>query len=168
MSTLSKDDNLVLSSEDSSTPDESELELGLGLSLGGACGVVSEGLVKTQKGSRGQNDRILSAFSSASYSSSSSASSSLASSSSPPSLNKANVSAGTKRSADSVAAAYGARYGCFKLSVSISINPALKIENTWAYLFGLCIMVLLIGTAFIWSSWTDVLFLLFTYLIYLF
>ncbi|KAK7277477.1 hypothetical protein RJT34_22490 [Clitoria ternatea] len=33
MSTVSKDDNLVLSSEDSSSPDESELELGLGLSL---------------------------------------------------------------------------------------------------------------------------------------
>ncbi|CAL5207072.1 unnamed protein product [Lathyrus oleraceus] len=33
MSTLSKDDNLALSSEDSSSPDESELELGLGLSL---------------------------------------------------------------------------------------------------------------------------------------
>ncbi|XP_061343465.1 auxin-responsive protein IAA11-like isoform X2 [Gastrolobium bilobum] len=33
MSTLSKDDNLVLSSEDSSSPDESHLELGLALSL---------------------------------------------------------------------------------------------------------------------------------------
>ncbi|XP_004495059.1 auxin-responsive protein IAA12-like isoform X2 [Cicer arietinum] len=33
MSTVSKDDNLALSSEDSSSPDESELELGLGLSL---------------------------------------------------------------------------------------------------------------------------------------
>ncbi|KAG4959384.1 hypothetical protein JHK82_036097 [Glycine max] len=33
MSTVSKDDNLVLSSEDSSCPEESELELGLGLSL---------------------------------------------------------------------------------------------------------------------------------------
>ncbi|XP_020208824.1 auxin-responsive protein IAA11 [Cajanus cajan] len=36
MSTLSKDDNLVLSSEDSSCPEESELELGLGLSLSGS------------------------------------------------------------------------------------------------------------------------------------
>jgi len=33
MSTMSKDENLTLSSEDSSSPDESELELGLGLSL---------------------------------------------------------------------------------------------------------------------------------------
>lgn len=33
MSTVSKDENLTLSSEDSSSPDESELELGLGLSL---------------------------------------------------------------------------------------------------------------------------------------
>lgn len=33
MSTVSKDDNLALSSEDSSSPDDSELELGLGLSL---------------------------------------------------------------------------------------------------------------------------------------
>ncbi|KAJ1397869.1 PB1 domain [Sesbania bispinosa] len=33
MSTVSKDDNLALSSEDSSSPDDSDLELGLGLSL---------------------------------------------------------------------------------------------------------------------------------------
>jgi auxin-responsive protein IAA len=33
MSSVSKDENLALSSEDSSSPDESELELGLGLSL---------------------------------------------------------------------------------------------------------------------------------------
>ncbi|GMI63438.1 hypothetical protein HRI_000013100 [Hibiscus trionum] len=34
MSTVSRDDNMAVSSEDSSCPDESELELGLGLSLG--------------------------------------------------------------------------------------------------------------------------------------
>ncbi|XP_031737490.1 auxin-responsive protein IAA11 isoform X2 [Cucumis sativus] len=34
MSTISKDDNMVLSSEDSSSPDDSEIELGLGLCLG--------------------------------------------------------------------------------------------------------------------------------------
>ncbi|GLU03722.1 hypothetical protein SLE2022_209080 [Rubroshorea leprosula] len=41
MSTVLREDNLVLSSEDSSCSDESELELGLGLSLGGGFVVVS-------------------------------------------------------------------------------------------------------------------------------
>ncbi|KAM3731188.1 hypothetical protein ACB098_12G143700 [Castanea mollissima] len=102
ISTLSmEDNNLVLSSEDSSSPDESELELGLGLSLGGtAC--------KPQQ----HYARILTAKdfpsvgSSVSVSASSSSSSSSSSCSS--SLSRANVTAGTKRSADSVAAANGA------------------------------------------------------------
>ncbi|KAK9993330.1 hypothetical protein SO802_023033 [Lithocarpus litseifolius] len=102
ISTLSmEDNNLVLSSEDSSSPDESELELGLGLSLGGtAC--------KPQQ----LYARILTAKdfpsvgSSVSVSASSSSSSSSSSCSS--SLSRANVTAGTKRSADSVAAANGA------------------------------------------------------------
>ncbi|KAM6565033.1 hypothetical protein CsatB_025031 [Cannabis sativa] len=102
ISTVSKDDNLVFSSEDSSCPDESELELGLGLSLGSSCSGV-----KAQQNLRGQYARILTAkdFPSASSSSSPSSlsSSSSSSSSSPSSLSRANVSAGTKRSADSVA-----------------------------------------------------------------
>jgi auxin-responsive protein IAA len=104
ISTVSREDNLVFSSEDSSCPDESELELGLGLSLGGNCN-------KTQQA---QYARIFTAKdfpsvgSSASLSSSSSSSPSSSSSSS--SLSRANVIAGTKRSADSVAAANGARY----------------------------------------------------------
>ncbi|KAL5562010.1 hypothetical protein UlMin_031757 [Ulmus minor] len=103
MSTVSKDENLMLSSEDSSCPDESELELGLGLSLGG-------GGVKTQQGLRGQYARILTAkdFPSMVSSASSSSPSLSSSSSSSSSLSRANVTAGTKRSADSVAAANGA------------------------------------------------------------
>ena len=105
MSTVSKDEKLMLSSEDSSCPDESELELGLGLSLGG-------GGVKTQQGLRGQYARILTAkdFPSMVSSASSSSPSLSSSSSSSSSLSRANVTAGTKRSADSVAAANGARY----------------------------------------------------------
>jgi hypothetical protein len=106
MSTVSKEDNLVLSSEDSSScPDESELELGLGLSLGGAC--------RIQQGPRGQYARILTAkdfpYLGSLTSASSSASSSSSSSCSNSSLSRANVTAGTKRSADSVAVANGAR-----------------------------------------------------------
>ena len=105
VSTLSmEDNNLVLSSEDSSSPDESELELGLGLSLGGTATAC-----KPQQ----HYARILTAKdfpsvgSSVSVSASSSSSSSSSSCSS--SLSRANVTAGTKRSADSVAAANGAR-----------------------------------------------------------
>ena len=99
-----EDNNLVLSSEDSSSPDESELELGLGLSLGGTATAC-----KPQQ----HYARILTAKdfpsvgSSVSVSASSSSSSSSSSCSS--SLSRANVTAGTKRSADSVAAANGAR-----------------------------------------------------------
>ncbi|XP_041004818.1 auxin-responsive protein IAA11-like isoform X4 [Juglans microcarpa x Juglans regia] len=102
MSTVSKDDNLVLSSEDSSSClEESELELGLGLSLGG-------GSCKAQQGPRGgQYARFLTAKDFP-YVGSSSSASSASSSSSSSSLSRANVSSGTKRSADSVAAANGA------------------------------------------------------------
>lgn len=99
LTTVSKDDNLVMVSEVSSYPDESELDLGLGLSLGGGCG-------KAVPGTWRQYGRILTAKdlpAGVSHSSASSSSSSSCSSS----LSKANVSAGTKRSADSVAAASG-------------------------------------------------------------
>lgn len=111
MSTVSKDDNLVLSSEDSSSPDETELELALGLSIGGA----PAGLLKTQRALRGQYARILTAkdfpsmVSSASSASSSSLASASSSASSSSSLRRANVTAGTKRSADSAAVTNGAR-----------------------------------------------------------
>lgn len=94
VSTVSRDDNLVLSSEDSSSPDESDLELALGLSLGGGGG--NSGFrLQQQATSAAQYARIFTAKdfpSSSSFSSSSS------------SLSKPNhASAGTKRSADSVA-----------------------------------------------------------------
>lgn len=93
VSTVSRDDNLVLSSEDSSSPDESDLELALGLSLGG--GGNSGFRLQQQATSAAQYARIFTAKdfpSSSSFSSSSS------------SLSKPNhASAGTKRSADSVA-----------------------------------------------------------------
>ncbi|XP_016731822.2 auxin-responsive protein IAA11 isoform X2 [Gossypium hirsutum] len=106
MSTVSRDENMVVSSEDSSCPDESGLELGLGLSLGGGGGGGGGGrqgggfkMHHVSKG--GPYARILTAkdFPSSSLSSSSS------SSSSSPSLSKANVTAGTKRTAESVAVA---------------------------------------------------------------
>ncbi|KAJ4728335.1 Auxin-responsive protein [Melia azedarach] len=102
VSTVSRDDNLVLSSEDSSSPDESELELGLGLSLGG--GVAASGFKVQQATSGGsQYARILTARDLPSVVSSSSSFSSSSSS-----LSRGNyVAAGTKRSADSVAAANG-------------------------------------------------------------
>ncbi|KAE8708124.1 Auxin-responsive protein IAA11 [Hibiscus syriacus] len=89
---VSREDNMAVSSEDSSSPDESELELGLGLSLGG-------GSKMHQASKCGQYARILTAqdFPSSSPSPSSSSSSF--------SLSRANVTAGTKRTADSVAAA---------------------------------------------------------------
>ena len=111
MSTVSKDDNnLVLSSEDSSCPDESELELGLGLSL-------SQPAPKSHNNHHhnhhhhhhGPYARILTAKDFPSSASSSSPSSS--SSSSPSSMSRANTTtAGTKRTADSVAANNGPRY----------------------------------------------------------
>ncbi|PRQ25707.1 putative transcription factor interactor and regulator AUX-IAA family [Rosa chinensis] len=102
MSTVSKDENFAMSSEDSCSPDESDLELCLGLSLGG-------GGKAAQQGPVGNYARILTAkdfryVGSNSKSSAAAASSSSSSSS----LSSANVTAGTKRSADSVAAANGA------------------------------------------------------------
>ncbi|KAJ7977170.1 Auxin-responsive protein [Quillaja saponaria] len=99
MSTVSKEDNLVLSSEDSSCPDEAELELGLGLSI-------SSGGLKFQPAPTAQYARILMAKDFPSVGSSSSASSSSTSTSSS-SLSRVDVTAGTKRSVDSVAAASG-------------------------------------------------------------
>ena len=113
MSTVSKEDNLVLSIEVSSYPDEAGLELGLGLSLGGGGGV------KPQEQGWGQYGRILTAKDFPSTVSSSSSSSS--------SLSKANrTTAGIKRRADSVAASNSGRYDAFSLVV----------QN---YIFDLCI-----------------------------
>ncbi|GMI85736.1 indole-3-acetic acid inducible 11 [Hibiscus trionum] len=95
MSTVSRDDNTAVSSEDSSCPDESELELGLGLSLGGG------GSKMHQVSKTGQYARILTAQD---FPSSSPSPPSSSSSSSSFSLSRANVTAGTKRTADSVAA----------------------------------------------------------------
>lgn len=102
VSTVSRDDHLVLSSEDSSSPVESELELGLGLSLGGG-GFIKALQQASSGGGGGQYARILTAKD---FSSVVSSSSCLSSSSS--SLSRGDyVAAGTKRSSDSVAAANG-------------------------------------------------------------
>nr|XP_027094138.1 auxin-responsive protein IAA13-like isoform X1 [Coffea arabica] len=99
MSTVSKEDNLVLLSSEfssSSYPDESELELGLGLSLG--CGGGAAALKSSKPGSWGvHGGRILTVqdFAPSVVSNASSSSSS----SSPTKPN--NASCGTKRSADS-------------------------------------------------------------------
>lgn len=114
MSTVSKEDNLVLSTEVSSYPDEAGLELGLGLSLGG-------GGVKPQEHGWGQYGRILTAKDFPSTVSSSSSSSS--------SLSRANrTTAGTKRRADSVAASNSGRYHAFPLLVlrNIYFHPPEK------------------------------------------
>ncbi|KAK4273007.1 hypothetical protein QN277_021483 [Acacia crassicarpa] len=86
MLTDSKEDHLVLSSEDSSCPQDSELELGLGLSL-------SHPRLKSQPPPTTQFARILTAMDFSSSASSSSSS--------------PNVAAGTKRAADSLVAANG-------------------------------------------------------------
>ncbi|XP_071919070.1 auxin-responsive protein IAA12 isoform X2 [Coffea arabica] len=99
MSTVSKEDNLVLLSSEvssSSYPDESELELGLGLSLG--CGGGAAALKSSKPGSWGvHGGRILTVQDFPPYVVSNASSSS--SSSSPTKPN--NASCGTKRSADS-------------------------------------------------------------------
>lgn len=103
VSTVSRDDHLVLSSEDSSSPVESELELGLGLSLGGGGFIKAQQQASGGGGGGGQYARILTAKD---FSSVVSSSSCLSSSSS--SLSRGDyVAAGTKRSSDSVAAANG-------------------------------------------------------------
>lgn len=108
MSTISKDDNMVLSSEDSSCPDEAEIELGLGLCLG-----VRDSARKIHKIPSGvQFGRILTAedfpssISSHSSMSSSSSTSSVCSSSS---LRGVNVTDGSKRNSDSAATINGGR-----------------------------------------------------------
>ncbi|KAM5563310.1 auxin-responsive protein IAA11 [Rosa sericea] len=98
MSTVSKDENFAMSSEDSCSPDESDLELCLGLSLGG-------GGKAAQQGPFGNYARILTAKDFRYVGSNSKSPSSSSSSSS---LSSVNVTAGTKRTADSVAAANGA------------------------------------------------------------
>lgn len=98
-STVSKEDNLGLSSEESSSyPDESELELGLGLSLGG--GLKAKQAVTSEGGSWGQYGRILTAKDFPSMNKSPSSLSSSSSSSS--SMTKVSFPTGTKRTADSV------------------------------------------------------------------
>ncbi|KAJ6389911.1 hypothetical protein OIU77_024189 [Salix suchowensis] len=99
LSTVSTEDNVVMSSEDSSSPDEGELELGLGLSLGGAAGFKGSGPRGCQ-----QYARILTAKDLPSKVSVSSSSSTTSSSST---LSRAIATAGTKRTADSVAASNG-------------------------------------------------------------
>lgn len=104
-STLSKEDNLVLSSEVSSNPNGSELDLGLGLSLGGVgAGSTGGGMKARQTVSQGQYARFLTAEDFPSVISQGPCS---ASSSSSSYLNRDNASAGTKRSADSVASGNG-------------------------------------------------------------
>ncbi|KAA8543422.1 hypothetical protein F0562_021083 [Nyssa sinensis] len=101
MSTVSKEDNLVLSSEVSSSyPDESELELGLGLGFGGGSALKAK--TPPTPTPWGQYARILTAKDFPSLVGKASSSSSSSSSSS---VTKANASAGTKRTADSVASA---------------------------------------------------------------
>lgn len=90
MSTVSQDDNLVLSSEDSSCPEESELELGLGLSLSGPSS-------KSQRNHVHAHAPYARIYTAKDFPSSS-ASPSSSSSSSP------NITAGTKRTADSLVA----------------------------------------------------------------
>ncbi|TKY52775.1 Auxin-responsive protein IAA11 [Spatholobus suberectus] len=90
MSTVSKDDNLVLSSEDSSCPEESELELGLGLSLSGPS--------KSHHHVHAPPPPPYARIYTAKDFPSSAASPSSSSSSSP------NITAGTKRAADSLVA----------------------------------------------------------------
>ncbi|GMI66412.1 indole-3-acetic acid inducible 11 [Hibiscus trionum] len=95
ISTVSREENMVLSSEDSSCTDQSELELGLGLSLGGG------GFKMHHASKDAQFARILTAedFPSLVPSAASPSSSS--------SLCRANVTAKTEWTADSMAAANG-------------------------------------------------------------
>lgn len=98
VSTVSKEDNLVMSSEVSSSyPDESEIELGLGLSLGFGGGAA---MAKSKTAAPwGQYARILTAKDFPSVVSKASSSSS--SSSGTRANNNNNTSCGTKRSAES-------------------------------------------------------------------
>ena len=99
MSTVSKDDNLALSSEDSSCPEESELELGLGLSL-------SSG--SSSKSHHHHHARI---YTAKDFPSSAAAAAAAASSPSSSSSSPNNITAGTKRAAaDSLVANNRPRY----------------------------------------------------------
>ncbi|BAT95471.1 hypothetical protein LR48_Vigan02g129300 [Vigna angularis] len=93
MSTVSKDDNLVLSSEDSSCPEESEIELGLGLSISGP----SKSYHHVHAHAPSSYARI---FTARAFPSSPSPSPSPSSSSS----SSPNITAGTKRAAESLVA----------------------------------------------------------------
>ncbi|CAK7349508.1 unnamed protein product [Dovyalis caffra] len=103
MSSVSREDNVVMSSEDSSSPDEGELELGLGLSIGGGGGFKCSGQRTIQKYARFFTAKDLPSKVSASSSTSTTSSSSST-------LSRANGTgtAGTKRTADSVSASNGA------------------------------------------------------------
>lgn len=101
VSTVSKEDNLVMSSEVSSSyPDESEIELGLGLSLGfggGSVGGAAAAMAnKSKTAPWGQYARILTAKDFLSVVSKASSSSSSSSA-----TRNNNTSCGTKRSAES-------------------------------------------------------------------
>lgn len=101
VSTVSKEDNLVMSSEVSSSyPDESEIELGLGLSLGFGGGAA---MAKSKTAAPwGQYARILTAKDFPSVvSKASSSSSSSSGTRANNNNNNNNTSCGTKRSAES-------------------------------------------------------------------
>ncbi|CAI9107548.1 OLC1v1006923C3 [Oldenlandia corymbosa var. corymbosa] len=114
MSTVSKEDNLVMVSSEvsSSYPDESELELGLGLSLGcgggrgggGSGGSRGSNVVKSSKTwGQGGGGRILTAqdFPTAAGSKAVSSSSSSSSPTATKAIGNSNAFCGTKRNADS-------------------------------------------------------------------
>lgn len=130
MSTVSRDDNAAMSSEDSSSPDDAELELGLGLSLGG-------GFKSKQIAVKSHYARILTAQDLPSCVSASSSSSSTSSFSS--TLSRANATAGTKRSADSVSTTNGAsryKYGHFAFnSRSLFLTASLVFSYFCGFLF---------------------------------
>uniref|UniRef100_A0A1J3HHS3 Auxin-responsive protein n=2 Tax=Noccaea caerulescens TaxID=107243 RepID=A0A1J3HHS3_NOCCA len=108
-STLSNDENLVVSCEDSSSPTENELELGLTLSLG-------------RKGYRDCRVPYADEYDSSSSSSSSS------------SLSRASVTAGIKRTADSMVVTSGQVVGwppirTYRMNSMINQSKALTTED---------------------------------------
>lgn len=108
-STLSNDENLVVSCEDSSSPTENELELGLTLSLG-------------RKGYRDCRVPYADEYDSSSSSSSSS------------SLSRASVTAGIKRTADSMVVTSGLDSPPFLysyLSLRIVAIPVIEMPFTF-------------------------------------
>ncbi|KAE8661433.1 Eukaryotic translation initiation factor 5A [Hibiscus syriacus] len=120
-STVSREDNMVVSSEDSSCSDEYELELGLSLDLGDG------GSKMHQVSISGQYARILTTQDFPPLFPSSSSSSSSTSFS----LSGANAAAGTERTADSVATAIGSRAAtCKHLKLSISYTPTNSLAHS--------------------------------------